>query len=78
LGEGLTIRNVTQVLRIGRILWNDLTNGKENLIRNHLEDLVADGNIEWLLGKMGEKVRTDSSGSGHGPIAGFCEHGNEL
>jgi hypothetical protein len=43
----------------------------ENLnVRDHFENL---GRIlEWMLGRG-----LDSSGSGQGPVAGCCEHGNE-
>jgi hypothetical protein len=33
--------------------------------------------LEWILGKLVGRCGLDSSGSGWGPVAGFCEHGNE-
>jgi hypothetical protein len=33
--------------------------------------------LEWILGKQVERCEMDASGSGYGPVAGSCEHGNE-
>jgi hypothetical protein len=33
--------------------------------------------LKWILEKQGLGCRLDSSGSGQGSVAGFCEHGNE-
>jgi hypothetical protein len=48
----------------------------ENLkVTDHSEDLdiEGEGNIKIDLREIG----LDLSGSGYGPVAGFCEHGNE-
>jgi hypothetical protein len=34
--------------------------------------------LKWNLEKQDMSVWVDSSGSGYGPVAGSCEHGNEL
>jgi hypothetical protein len=56
-------------------IWSENLNG-----RHHSEDLGVDGRIilEWILGKnrLG-RCDLDASGSGYGPVAGSCEHGNE-
>jgi hypothetical protein len=45
----------------------------------HLEDLAVDGEIilEWIFVKYDRRCGLDSSGSGQGPVASPCEHGNE-
>jgi hypothetical protein len=46
---------------------------------NHQEDLDMNGRIT-LKSFLQNRVRVcglDSSGSGYGPVVGFCEHGNE-
>jgi hypothetical protein len=50
------LQNVTQALRLGQILWNDLSKGK--LGRDNLRDLGRDGRVilKWFLGKQIEKV----------------------
>jgi hypothetical protein len=47
--------------------------------RDHSEDLgVAERIIlEWISEKRGERCGLPSPGSGHGPVAGFCELGSE-
>jgi len=47
--------------------------------RDHSEDLgVAERIIlEWISEKRGERCGLPSPGSGHGPVAGSCEHSNE-
>jgi hypothetical protein len=47
--------------------------------KDHLEDLDKDGRItlEWILKKQSVDCEVDSFGSGQGPLAGSCEHGNE-
>jgi hypothetical protein len=47
--------------------------------RDHSEDPGVKGRIifEWNLGKWGVRCGLDSSGSGQGPAAHCCEHGNE-
>jgi hypothetical protein len=37
-----------------------------------------EGNIKTDLKLKSGRLRTDSNGSGEGPVAGFCKHGNEL
>jgi hypothetical protein len=45
--------------------------------RNHLENLLPDGdNIKWILNTIGS-LGLDSSGSGQGQVADCCERGNE-
>jgi hypothetical protein len=41
--------------------------------------LNLDGKItlECILGKLDGRCGMDSSGSGYGPVAGPCEHGND-
>lgn len=43
-----------------------------------LENLGLNGGIilKWILGKWDRVCGLDSSGSGYGPVAGFCEHGD--
>jgi hypothetical protein len=45
-----------------------------------LEDIDIDWKIilEWIFGKEVRNVWSTSCGSGYGPVAGSCEHGNEL
>jgi hypothetical protein len=47
--------------------------------RDHWEDLCVGGRItlRWTLGDRDRLGELDSAGSGYGPVAGFCEHGNE-
>jgi hypothetical protein len=47
---------------------------------DHLEDLGVDGRIilRWIVRKWGEKVWTECIWLRWGPVAGCCEHGNEL
>jgi hypothetical protein len=44
-----------------------------------LTDLGVDGRIifKFILNKYDMRGALDSSGSGQGPVAGFCEVGNE-
>jgi hypothetical protein len=44
-----------------------------------LEGQGVDGRVgsEWILGRLAGKCRLDSVGSGQGPVAGFCEYGDE-
>jgi len=48
--------------------------------RDLSEGLGVDGKIilEWILGKWVGRCGLDASGSGYGPVADSCEHGNEL
>jgi hypothetical protein len=45
----------------------------------HLEDQGVDGRMgsEWILGRLAWGVCGGSVGSGQGPVAGFCEYGDE-
>jgi hypothetical protein len=49
--------------------------------RDHLEDQGVGGKMgsEWILGRLawGGGCGLDSTGSGQGPVAGFCECGEE-
>jgi hypothetical protein len=47
--------------------------------RDHLKDQGVDGRmgLEWILGRVAGECGMDSPGSGHGPVAGCCEHGDE-
>jgi hypothetical protein len=47
--------------------------------RDHWEDLGIGGRITLRrnLGRWGSMGELDSAGSGEGPMAGFCEVGNE-
>jgi hypothetical protein len=47
--------------------------------RGHMEELGVDGKmiLEWILGNRAGRCGLYSSGSGQGPKAGSCEHGNE-
>jgi len=47
--------------------------------KSHSEDQYVEGKIifEWILGNKLEDCGLDSTGSGQGPVAGCCEHGNE-
>jgi hypothetical protein len=49
-------------------------------VRGHWEDLGVDGRItlRWTWGDRDWWCELDPAGSGEGPVAGFCEHGNEL
>jgi hypothetical protein len=48
--------------------------------RDHSEDLGIDGKIisEHILGNKVGRCGMDASGSGYRPVAGSCEHGNEI
>jgi hypothetical protein len=47
--------------------------------RDHLEDQGVGGKMgsEWILGRLAWGRGLDSTGSGHGPVAGCCECGDE-
>jgi hypothetical protein len=47
---------------------------------DHSENLGIDGRIslKWTLGKKDGKAWTGCTWLGQGPVAGSCEHGNEL
>jgi hypothetical protein len=47
--------------------------------RDHWEDLDVGGMItlKWTLGNRDQWGKPDSAGSGWGPVAGFCGHGDE-
>jgi hypothetical protein len=32
---------------------------------------------EWILGRLAGGCGADSNGSGYGPVAGYCERGDE-
>jgi hypothetical protein len=48
----------------GRDQWEDLDEGWRITLR-------------WSLGRQGLWCELDSIGSGQGPVAGFCLHGNK-
>jgi hypothetical protein len=54
-----------------KLFWLEKLKG-----RDCSEDIGIDGKIilEWILGKWGGMLW---DGSGQGPVAEFCEHGNE-
>jgi hypothetical protein len=46
--------------------------------RDHWEDLGVSGRITLRSSEDRDRWgELDSAGSGHGPVAGFCEHDNE-
>jgi hypothetical protein len=47
--------------------------------KNHLKDQSVDGRMgsKWTLGKLAGGCAVDSPGSGYGPLAGYCECGDE-
>jgi hypothetical protein len=47
--------------------------------RDHLKDQGVDGRmgLEWMLGRLAGGCGVESLGSGWGPVAGFCEYGDE-
>jgi hypothetical protein len=53
-----------------------LENVKEEIIRKITPRW--DDNIKMDLREIGWGYGLDLSGSGQGPVAGYCEHGNEL
>jgi hypothetical protein len=60
---------------------NEIFMQLENLqTRDHLENLGIDVSVilKRILNKYGAGCRQDFSGSGWGPVAGCCKHGNEL
>jgi hypothetical protein len=46
---------------------------------DHLEDQGVCGKMgsEWILGRLAWECGLDSTGSGQGPVAGWCECGDE-
>jgi hypothetical protein len=84
--------DVIKVVKSRRVRWAGAcsTHGKDEKFvhnsgltpkgRDHLEDVGVDGRIilKWISeGERVIKCGLDSSGSGEGPVAGCCEHGNE-
>jgi hypothetical protein len=47
--------------------------------RDHSEDQGVGGRmgLEWVLGRLAGGCGLDSTGSGQGPMAGYCERGDE-
>jgi hypothetical protein len=47
--------------------------------RDRLENIGVDGRImlKRILNKLGGGCGLHSSGSGYGPVVGWCEHSNE-
>jgi hypothetical protein len=84
------LANIIIVIKSRRMRWaghvahmGDVRNTKcssQNLKgRDHAEDLGVDGRIilERIMENRVGEYGLDSSGSGCGPVAGCCEHGNE-
>jgi hypothetical protein len=61
----------------GRVAYRDLVGRPE--VKRPLEDLGVGGRIKlkWTLRDRNRWVELDSAGSGLGPAASFCEHGDE-
>jgi hypothetical protein len=51
--------------------------GEACSIHRRDEKCVDENILEWILEKEGGKNGVDASGSGKGPVAVSCEHGNE-
>jgi hypothetical protein len=49
----------------------------ENLKERDQYEDVGDDDIKMYLREIGRRCGLHSSGSGYGPVAGSCEHGNE-
>jgi hypothetical protein len=72
------IRFVDHVIHM-RNIYMILVVRKSGGKKDHSEDTGIDGRtiLEWILKKRLGGCALDSSASGYGPVAGFCEHGNE-
>jgi hypothetical protein len=83
--------NILRVIKSRRMRWagHVARMGREEVFtvfwlggpkaRDHWEDLGLGGRItlRWTLGSRYRWGELDSVGSGYGPVAGLCEHGNE-
>jgi hypothetical protein len=83
--------NITKVIKSRRMRWADhvermgkMDNAYNILVekpegRRHLEGFGVHGRIilHCILGEMVGSCCLNASGSGWGPVAGSCEHGNE-
>jgi hypothetical protein len=69
--------NIARVIKSRRMRWAGHVGGPK--ARDHWEDLGIGGKIilRWTYGDRDRCGELDSAGSGYGPVAGFCEHGDE-
>jgi hypothetical protein len=81
--------NIISMIKSRRIRWvghlacmGHMRNAYKILVgkperKRHSGDLGIDGRIifKWIFGKKIGGCGLDSSGSGYGPVAGYCEHG---